>query len=114
VFPGDALFTLAVDAPDAYGSWAPRLPAQWFGAVWSTVVLVALLRMPRPSRYTGARFAAFLTLTFAGSFAVGFSRADGAASTGNISIGQALDASFILIGLILLIGSFVLRRKNPL
>lgn len=108
VFPGDPLFALAVDAPDAYGSWAPRLPAQLFGAMWSVVVFVAMLRMPLPIRHTGMRFAAFLTLTFAGSFAIGFSRA------GNISIEQAFDALFILIGIIMLIGSFVLRRKIPL
>ena len=70
VFPGDAWFCLAVDAPDAHGLWAPRWPAQWFGAAWSALVFLAL------GRIRASRAAWFLVLYSAGAWLIGQSRAD--------------------------------------
>ncbi len=42
VFPGEPLFRIAIDLPDAYGAWAPRLPSQLFGAGWGLIVFVVL------------------------------------------------------------------------
>lgn len=101
VLPGEALFGIAIDAPDAYGTWAPRLPSQLFGAAWALLVFIIILSRGATAASShrqrpGMRFALFVALYFAGSFAIGFSRADAAAWIGALSVEQVLDAIFFL------------------
>ena len=99
VFPGQTLFGIALDAPDVYGSWAPRLPSQLFGAAWAVCVLLAIAYLDRrPTRRAGRLFALFVVLYSAGSFAIGFSRADAAAWLGDWSVDQALDLALFAAG----------------
>jgi phosphatidylglycerol:prolipoprotein diacylglycerol transferase len=95
VFPGDALFALAIDSPDAYGGWAPRLPSQLFGAAWGLITFGVVLAM----RQSRLRFPAFVALYSAGSFVVGFSRADAAVWIGGLNIEQAFDLLMLVAGL---------------
>jgi phosphatidylglycerol:prolipoprotein diacylglycerol transferase len=92
VFPGDPLFTLAIDAPDIYGVWAPRLPSQLAGAAWGLLVF-GIVSWEGSRRVEGLRFGLFAAFYSLGSFVVGFSRADLPAAIGSVSIEQALDIS---------------------
>ncbi len=119
VFPAEPLFGIAVDAPDLYGTWAPRLPSQLFGAIWGLIVFGVMWMSDRPpaassrlagrpgqtSRWAraarpsaGARFASFVVLYSAGSLLVGFSRADVAIGIGSLNVEQVLDAILLAAG----------------
>lgn len=99
MFPGDAIFSIAVDSPDTYGVWAPRLPSQWLGAAWGLSVFLALWRLCGTQRLRpGARFAAFVGLYSFGSWLVGFTRGDFASPTGAGNIEHAIDAFLFCLG----------------
>lgn len=100
VFPGEPLFRIAIDLPDAYGAWAPRLPSQLFGVGWGSIVFAVLWLCARsaPLPQPGTRCALFVALYAAGSLLIGFSRADATAWIGNLSVEQALDALLLTLG----------------
>lgn len=100
VFPGEPLFALAIDMPDIYGKWAPRLPSQLLGAAWALIVSAVAWRRASTASATapfGTHFATFLIHYSAGSLLIGFSRADVAQSFGILNIEQVLDAAVLVI-----------------
>jgi phosphatidylglycerol:prolipoprotein diacylglycerol transferase len=76
-YPGQGLlWVLSLELPDIYGVWAPRVAVQLVGAGWGTIVLVVVILAGRNPRFEGFVFPLWLALCCAGSFGLGFLRAD--------------------------------------
>lgn len=102
-YPGQGLlWTLSLELPDLYGIWAPRVAVQLLGAVWSAVVLVAVVIAGRDTRFEGLVFPLWLALYSIGSFGLGFLRADEVALVMGWRADQVADLALALTGTIVL------------
>jgi phosphatidylglycerol:prolipoprotein diacylglycerol transferase len=111
VWPGEALWLVAADLPDAYGICEPRVAVQWLGTGWAGMswLLVTgywVLGTGRRPLRPGVYFALFVGLYSAGLFALGFVRGDEIAMLGRLRFDQAADAVLALVAL----GYLVYRR----
>jgi phosphatidylglycerol:prolipoprotein diacylglycerol transferase len=111
-YPGQGLlWTLSLELPDLYGFWAPRVAVQLLGAAWSALVLAAIVITGRRARFAGLAFSLWLTLYSAGSFGLGFLRADGSLSIAGWRTDRAVDVALTLTGaMALAVGLF---RTKP-
>ena len=98
-YPGQGLlWALSLELPDVYGIWAPRVAVQLLGACWGVVTLAVLLVVSRRPRFRGLVFPLWLAVYGAGSFALGFVRADEVAMVAGWRADQLVDMGLIVIG----------------
>ena len=105
------LWSLSLELPDLYGIREPRVALQLLGAGWSLVVLIAVLVTERGPRCTGLRLPLWLSLYSAGSFALGFLRADEVPLAAGWRVDQLADAALALIAAIVLLTGLLKTRK---
>jgi phosphatidylglycerol:prolipoprotein diacylglycerol transferase len=107
-YPGQGLlWALSLELPDLYGIWAPRVAVQLLGAGWSVVVLAAVILAGRRPRFEGLVFPMWLALYTAGSFGLGFLRADEMVLVADWRADQVTDLALVVIGAVaLLVGLF--------
>ncbi len=106
VWPGQPVWFLAADLPDAYGLYEPRVAVQLPGAGWSALVAGCLLLIVRHPSFVirhlsfrpGARFALFVCLYSAGMFALGFLRGDEMIMAGGLRLDQWVDIALAIAG----------------
>jgi len=92
------LWALSLELPDVYGIRAPRVAVQLLGAGWGVVTLAILLVVSRRPRFRGLAFPLWLTVYGAGSFALGFVRADEVAMVAGWRADQVVDLAVVVIG----------------
>ena len=98
-YPGQGLlWALSLELPDLYGIQAPRVAVQLLGAGWSAAVLVAVVVAGRHTRFEGLLFPLWLALYSAGSFGLGFLRADETLLVAGWRADQVADLALALIG----------------
>jgi len=98
-YPGQGLpWALSLELPDVYGIWAPRVVVQLLGAGWSVVTLVILLVVSRRPEFQGLGFPLWLVVYGAGSFVLGFARADEVAMVAGWRADQVVDLGLVVIG----------------
>ena len=98
-YPGQGLlWALSLELPDVYGIWAPRVAVQLLGAGWSAVTLGILLVVSRRPRFQGLVFPLWLAVYGAGSFVLGFVRADEVAMVAGWRADQVVDMGLVVIG----------------
>jgi prolipoprotein diacylglyceryltransferase len=107
-YPGQGLlWALSLELPDLYGIWAPRVAVQLLGAGWSGVALAAVILAGRHTRFEGLVFPLWLALYAAGSFGLGFLRADETVLVAGWRADQVADLALAVIGAVgLLVGLF--------
>jgi phosphatidylglycerol:prolipoprotein diacylglycerol transferase len=114
-YPGQGLlWALSLELPDIYGIRAPRVAVQLLGAGWSAIVLVALLIAGRRPRSQGLVFPLWLALYSAGSFGLGFVRADEVAMIAGWRVDQVADLALAVIGGAMPLARMFIRRQEPL
>jgi len=116
-YPGQGLlWTLSLELPDLYGIRAPRVAVQLLGAGWSAIVLTAVVIAGRHTRFDGLAFPLWLALYSAGSFGLGFVRADETLLVAGWRADQVADLALALTGAAALtVGLFRkrgVRRRN--
>jgi phosphatidylglycerol:prolipoprotein diacylglycerol transferase len=100
-YPGQGLlWALSMESPDLYGIWAPRVAVQLIGAGWGAVVLAAVVLARRCTRLEGLAFPLWLALHSAGSFGLGFLRADEALLVAGWRADQVADLALALTGVV--------------
>ncbi len=98
-YPGQGLlWALSLELPDLYGIWAPRVAVQLLGAGWSAVALTAVILAGRHRRFEGLVFPLWLALYTAGSFGLGFLRADEVGLVAGWRADQVTDLALVVIG----------------
>ena len=103
-YPGQGLlWALSLELPDMYGLWAPRVAVQLMGAGWGTIVLVVAILAGRSVRFEGFVFPLWLIFYCAGSFGLGFLRADPMPAVMGWRLDQAADLTLFAIGTVLLV-----------
>jgi phosphatidylglycerol:prolipoprotein diacylglycerol transferase len=114
-YPGQGvLWAVSLELPDLYGTWRPRVAVQLLGAGWGVVALGAALIAGRRGRFEGLAFPLWLALYAAGSFGLGFLRADETPLTAGWRADQVADLALAAIGaLALLIGLLKGVAKTP-
>jgi phosphatidylglycerol:prolipoprotein diacylglycerol transferase len=102
-YPGQGvLWALSLELPDLYGIRAPRVAVQLLGAGWSAVTLAALAIAGRRPRFEGLAFPLWLALYSAGSFGLGFVRADEVAMVAGWRADQVADLALTVTGVVTL------------
>jgi len=111
-WPGQGLlWALSLELPDLYGTWAPRVALQLLGAVWSGVVLTAIIVAGRRACFRGLAFPLWLALYTTGSFGLGFLRAGEMLSIAGWRADRVADLVLALIGAaVLAAGLFRAKR----
>ncbi len=110
LFPGDAFFFLASDAPDWYGLTSPRWPTQLIGAAWAALLFGGLWFTRRRDWPAGTRYWLFVAVYSLGAVLIGFTRGDDVPRLGSWRIDQVFDAFFFLVGMIQLLHLARIRR----
>jgi phosphatidylglycerol:prolipoprotein diacylglycerol transferase len=111
-YPGQGLlWALSLELPDIYGIWAPRVAVQLVGAIWGTVVLAVVMLAERNPRFEEFMFPLWLTLYCAGSFGLGFLRADVVLVVAGWRLDQMVDLALCAIGAAILVVG-LLRGKG--
>ncbi len=105
------LWSLSLELPDLYGIQEPRVALQLLGAGWSLVVLVAVFIAERDPHCTGLLLPLWLTLYGAGSFALGFLRADEVPLAAGWRVDQLADATLTLVAATVLLVGLLKARK---
>jgi phosphatidylglycerol:prolipoprotein diacylglycerol transferase len=110
-YPGRGLlWMLSLELPDMYGIWAPRVAVQLVGAIWGATVLVVTVYAGRSPWFGRLVFPLWLALYCAGSFGLGFLRADPAPVVAGWRLGQVADLVLCAAGTGVL-GVGLLRNK---
>jgi phosphatidylglycerol:prolipoprotein diacylglycerol transferase len=110
-YPGHSLvWMLSLELPDMYGIWVPRVAVQLMGAGWGAIVLGVVIFAGRSVWLEGLVFPLWLTLYCAGSFGLGFLRADPMPAVAGWRLDQVADLAFFAIGAMLLVVG-LLRNK---
>jgi phosphatidylglycerol:prolipoprotein diacylglycerol transferase len=113
-YPGQGvLWALGLELPDLYGIRAPRVAVQLLGAGWSAVTLAALVFAGRRPRCEGLVFPLWVALYSAGSFGLGFVRADEVAMVAGWRADQVADLALAVIGTMILAVGLLVRRDPP-
>lgn len=98
-YPGQGLlWALSLELPDMYGLGAPRVAVQLMGAGWGTIVLIVAILAGRSVRFEGLVFPLWLILHCAGSFGLGFLRADPVPVAMGWRLDQVADLVLFTIG----------------
>ena len=112
-YPGQGMpWSLSLELPDLYGIRAPRVAVQLLGAGWSAVVLAAVVFAGRRTRLEGLLFPLWLALYSAGSYGLGFLRADETLLVAGWRADQVADLALVVIGAVALVVG-TLRKKQP-
>jgi phosphatidylglycerol:prolipoprotein diacylglycerol transferase len=112
-YPGQGLaWILSLELPDVYGIWAPRVAVQLIGATWGVIVLGVVIFAGRRVRFEGFVFPLWLALFCAGSFWLGFLRADLVPVMAGWRLDQVADLMLFAIGVVMLVT--VLRKRRRL
>lgn len=113
-YPGQGLlWTLSLELPDLYGIRAPRIAVQLLGAGWSAVALAAVVIAGRRAQLDRLLFPLWLTLYSAGSFGLGFLRADATPLIAGWRADQIVDLALTVIGTATLaVGLLRIRRRR--
>jgi phosphatidylglycerol:prolipoprotein diacylglycerol transferase len=112
-YPGQGLlWALSLELPDMYGLWAPRVAVQLMGAGWGTIVLGAVILAGRSVRFQGLVFPFWLILYCAGSFGLGFLRADSVPVVMGCRFDQVADLVLCAIGTVLLLVGLLRNREG--
>jgi phosphatidylglycerol:prolipoprotein diacylglycerol transferase len=110
-YPGQGLlWALSLELPDVYGIQAPRVAVQLLGAGWSAIVLVVLMVAGRYPTSRGLTFPLSLALYCAGSFGLGFLRADEVPMMGGWRADQVADLALAGIGAVICLTARRLHR----
>lgn len=113
-YPGQGLlWTLSLELPDIYSIRAPRVAVQLLGAGWSAIVLTALVIAGRRPRSQGLLFPLWLMLFSAGSFGLGFLRADEVALIAGWRADQVANLALVVVGGATLSVGMSIRRQEP-
>jgi phosphatidylglycerol:prolipoprotein diacylglycerol transferase len=113
-YPGQGvLWALSLELPDLYGIRAPRVAVQLLGAGWGAVTLAALVFAGRHPRFEGLAFPLWVALYSAGSFGLGFVRADEVAMVAGWRADQVADLALAVIGTMILAVRLLVRRDPP-
>jgi phosphatidylglycerol:prolipoprotein diacylglycerol transferase len=107
------LWTVSLELPDIYSIQAPRVAVQLLGAGWSAIVLIVLVIAGRRPRSEGLLFPLWLVLYSAGSFGLGFVRADEAAVIADWRADQVADLALVVIGTVALMVGILVGRDPP-
>jgi len=98
LYPGDALFFLAVDVPDWYGQTAPRWPTQLLGAGLALALFLALWLTRRLVWPSGLRLWLFIVFYSLIDLLLGFTRGLDLPVLAGWRADQCLDAGLLLLG----------------
>jgi phosphatidylglycerol:prolipoprotein diacylglycerol transferase len=110
--PGQGLlWALSLESPDIYGIWAPRVAMQPIGALWAAAVLGAVFFAERSMRLEGFLFPLWLALYCAGSFGLGFLRADVVPVVAGWRLDRVVDLALCAIGAVTLVVGLLRGRK---
>jgi phosphatidylglycerol:prolipoprotein diacylglycerol transferase len=110
-YPGQGLvWMLSLELPDMYGVWAPRVAVQLVGAGWGAIVLGAVILAGRRARFEGIVFPLWLTLYCAGSFGLGFLRADLMPVVAGWRLDQVADLALYATGSVLVVVGIITAR----
>jgi phosphatidylglycerol:prolipoprotein diacylglycerol transferase len=111
-YPGQGLlWALSLELPDIYGVWVPRVAVQLLGAGWGVVVLAVVAFAMRRARFGGLALPLWLTLYCAGSFWLGFLRADEMPLLAGFRIDQVADLVFFAVGAVTTVMGLVRNKK---
>jgi phosphatidylglycerol:prolipoprotein diacylglycerol transferase len=111
-YPGQGiLWSLSLELPDLYSIRVPRVAVQLLGAGWGAIGLIASAALTRCIRFDGFVFFAWLTLYSAGSFGLGFMRADETLRVASWRAGQLVDLVLVAMGLSALVVGLFWKRQ---
>ncbi len=102
---------VAAELPDLYGIVAPRLNSQFFGIVWSLLVLAVVALSGKRLKVPGVRLWIALALSGLGAFVIGFTRGDTMPMLGSLRLDQALDLGIVALGTG---GAWSMAQRDPL
>lgn len=103
-YPGQGLpWALSLELPDMYDVWVPRVAVQLVGAGWGTIVLGVVILAGRNPRFEGFVFPLWLALYCAGSFGLGFLRADPVLVVTGWRLDRAADLTLFAVGTVILV-----------
>jgi phosphatidylglycerol:prolipoprotein diacylglycerol transferase len=109
-YPGQRLlWALSMDLPNGYGIHAPRVAVQLLGAGWSAIVFIVIIAAGRDPRFQKTTFPLWLALYCAGSFGLGFVRADAVPLVGGWRADQVADLALAGVGVVILL---IARRRH--
>jgi phosphatidylglycerol:prolipoprotein diacylglycerol transferase len=112
-YPGQGLlWALSLELPDLYGIWAPRVAVQLLGAGWGGVALAAVILAGRRPRFEGLVFPLWLALYTAGSFGLGFLRADEVGLVAGWRADQVADLALAVLGAVMLLAGLLGRTAK--
>lgn len=112
-YPGQGLlWSLSLELPDLYGIQAPRAAVQLLGTGWGAVALGFVLLAGRWRGCRGALFPLWLAVYCAGSFALGFLRADVVPMLGGCRVDQVVDLALALMGAVAVAGRLLRIRAR--
>ena len=100
LFPGDRVFILARDLPDAYGLSNPRWPTQLIGATWSLLLFLTMWLTRKRGLAPGTRYWSIVAVYSLGALLIGFTRGDEVPHFYGWRVDQVLDALLVVAGAI--------------
>lgn len=110
-YPGQGLLWVSsLELPDVYGRQVPRVAVQLLGAGWGAAVLAVVILAVRRMRFKGLVLPLWLALYCAGSFGLGFLRADEMLLLASLRIDQVADLVFFVIGIVILVVGLIRNR----
>jgi phosphatidylglycerol:prolipoprotein diacylglycerol transferase len=111
-YPGQGLmWMLSLELPDMYGIRAPRVAVQLLGAGWAAVALSMVIFAGRYVQFERSMFPLWLTLYCAGSFGLGFLRADPVPNVAGWRLDQAADLALFAVGAVSLVVGLLRNRE---
>lgn len=111
-YPGQGLlWVLSLELPDIYGIREPRVAVQLMGAGWGIVALAVVAFATRRARLAGLVLPLWLAFYCAGSFWLGFLRADEIPLLVGLRIDQVADLVFSAIGGVMFVVGLVRNKK---
>lgn len=114
-YPGQGLlWALSLELPDIYGIWVPRVAVQLLGAGWGVIALAVVAFAMRRARLGGLVLPLWLAFYCAGSFWLGFLRADEMPLLAGLRIDQAADLVFFVIGAAIFVVVLVRNKETAI